>query len=265
MATMTMQQEPSRFSVYVGNISYQTTVDAIGSHFSQAGHGPTSKSCTIARPDAQRASDSASSLILAGTQNAANTLNGTDFNDGGSPRMKSGNTADLCLGSLSSKELVMKAMELNKDPVIAEILFALSERIPKDLSDTIKEEQRFRSIVIANLEEADAQLRPSECQADLELKVLSILDLVKLENAGRLVSIALVLIPTTVLSNFGNREANFISEGTSPVSELKEKPDDEQRTTVYVESMCKEFTVQSDRLKQTRLRLQGKRDSMISQ
>ncbi|VDP45303.1 unnamed protein product [Heligmosomoides polygyrus] len=89
--------------------------------------------------------------------------------DGGSPRMKSGNAADLSLGSLSSKELVMKAMELNKDPVIAEIF--LSERIPKDLSDTIKEEQRRRSIVIANLEEADAQLRPSQ----------SILDLVKVE------------------------------------------------------------------------------------
>lgn len=67
----------------------------------------------------------------------------------------------LSLGSLLSKEL--KAMELNKDLVIAEILLVPPGRIPKELSDTNKEEQCRRSIAMANLEEADAQLRPPQC------------------------------------------------------------------------------------------------------
>lgn len=83
--------------------------------------------------------------------------------------------------NLSPKELVLKAIELNKDPIVADILLALSEEIPKDFSDIIKEEERSRSVVIVGLAESDDRLRPSECQAELESKVGAILDVLKVE------------------------------------------------------------------------------------
>ncbi|KAK6037277.1 hypothetical protein COOONC_25218, partial [Cooperia oncophora] len=73
--------------------------------------------------------------------------------------------------SMSAMELLKSIIELNQDPAIENMLIALSEKIPKEFSDFLEGDKRERSIVIAGLDEAQGELRPSERQSDLEGKV----------------------------------------------------------------------------------------------
>ncbi|VDO26096.1 unnamed protein product [Haemonchus placei] len=61
------------------------------------------------------------------------------------------------------------------------MLVALSDKIPKEVSDAVDEDKRSRSFVISGLEEASPQMRPSERQIDLEGKVRDVLDCLNVE------------------------------------------------------------------------------------
>ncbi|KAK6039286.1 hypothetical protein COOONC_23208 [Cooperia oncophora] len=78
MATMGMY--PTRHSVYVGNIPYQTTEDAIGNHFSQAGNVTNVRIVYDRETGRPKGFGFCEFSDEAGAQNAVNTLNGTDFN-----------------------------------------------------------------------------------------------------------------------------------------------------------------------------------------
>ncbi|EYB97204.1 hypothetical protein Y032_0142g2297 [Ancylostoma ceylanicum] len=73
------------------------------------------------------------------------------------------------------------AMERNKDPAMDRILMALSEKLQVDVSEYVDSEKKSRSIVVAGLPEANPDLRPSERQPDLEMKVTQLLDVINVE------------------------------------------------------------------------------------
>ncbi|VDO81275.1 unnamed protein product [Haemonchus placei] len=54
---------------------------------------------------------------------------------------------------LSVNELLLNIMETNKDPVVAQMLSALCDKMPKDFADHLVKEKRSRSIVLAGLKE----------------------------------------------------------------------------------------------------------------
>uniref|UniRef100_A0A0N4WBK1 RRM domain-containing protein n=1 Tax=Haemonchus placei TaxID=6290 RepID=A0A0N4WBK1_HAEPC len=64
----------------VGNIPYQTTEDAIGNHFSQAGHVTNVRIVYDRETGRPKGFGFCEFADQAGAQNAVNTLNGTDFN-----------------------------------------------------------------------------------------------------------------------------------------------------------------------------------------
>ncbi|KHJ77048.1 hypothetical protein OESDEN_23332, partial [Oesophagostomum dentatum] len=80
MATMGMQAQPSRFSVYVGNIPYQTTEESIGNYFSQAGNVTNVRIVYDRETGRPKGFGFCEFADEAGAQNAVNTLNGADFN-----------------------------------------------------------------------------------------------------------------------------------------------------------------------------------------
>ncbi|PIO71503.1 hypothetical protein TELCIR_06603 [Teladorsagia circumcincta] len=67
-------------SVYVGNLPYQTTEDAIGNHFSQAGNVTNVRIVYDRETGRTKGFGFCEFSDEAGAQNAVNTLNGTDFN-----------------------------------------------------------------------------------------------------------------------------------------------------------------------------------------
>uniref|UniRef100_A0A0K0D0A9 exodeoxyribonuclease III n=1 Tax=Angiostrongylus cantonensis TaxID=6313 RepID=A0A0K0D0A9_ANGCA len=80
MAGVGMVASPTRYSVYVGNIPYQTTEDAIGNHFSQAGRVTNVRIVYDRETGRPKGFGFCEFSDEAGAQNAVNTLNGTDFN-----------------------------------------------------------------------------------------------------------------------------------------------------------------------------------------
>ncbi|KAK6036124.1 hypothetical protein COOONC_18761 [Cooperia oncophora] len=64
----------------VGNIPYQTTEDAIGNHFSQAGNVTNVRIVYDRETGRPKGFGFCEFSDEAGAQNAVNTLNGTDFN-----------------------------------------------------------------------------------------------------------------------------------------------------------------------------------------
>ncbi|VDP00512.1 unnamed protein product, partial [Heligmosomoides polygyrus] len=69
-----------RFSVYVGNIPYETTEDALGGLFSQAGQVSNVRIVSDRETGRPKGFAFCEFADEAGAQNAVNTLNGADFN-----------------------------------------------------------------------------------------------------------------------------------------------------------------------------------------
>ncbi|KHJ87938.1 hypothetical protein OESDEN_12274 [Oesophagostomum dentatum] len=80
MAGMGMRSQPNRFSVYVGNIPYQTTEESIGNYFSQAGNVTNVRIVYDRETGRPKGFGFCEFSDEAGAQNAVNTLNGADFN-----------------------------------------------------------------------------------------------------------------------------------------------------------------------------------------
>ncbi|RCN40251.1 hypothetical protein ANCCAN_13818 [Ancylostoma caninum] len=80
MATMGLSAQPNRSSVYVGNIPYQTTEDAIGNYFTQAGQVTNVRIAYDRETGRPKGFGFCEFSDEAGAQNAVNTLNGADFN-----------------------------------------------------------------------------------------------------------------------------------------------------------------------------------------
>ncbi|VDO98853.1 unnamed protein product [Heligmosomoides polygyrus] len=75
-----MAMQGQRFSVYVGNLPYETTEDAIGSLFSQAGQVTNVRIVSDRETGRPKGFGFCEFSDEAGAQNAVNTFNGTDFN-----------------------------------------------------------------------------------------------------------------------------------------------------------------------------------------
>ncbi|VDO06058.1 unnamed protein product [Haemonchus placei] len=67
-------------SVYVGNLPYQTTEQALGDYFSQAGQVTNVKIVYDRETGRNKGFGFCDFADPAGAQNAVNTLNGADFN-----------------------------------------------------------------------------------------------------------------------------------------------------------------------------------------
>ncbi|XGW21737.1 hypothetical protein V3C99_004589 [Haemonchus contortus] len=67
-------------SVYVGNLPYQTTEQALGDYFSQAGQVTNVKIVYDRETGRNKGFGFCDFADAAGAQNAVNTLNGADFN-----------------------------------------------------------------------------------------------------------------------------------------------------------------------------------------
>ncbi|PIO76882.1 hypothetical protein TELCIR_01034 [Teladorsagia circumcincta] len=89
--------------------------------------------------------------------------------------------AQLDLEKMSAANLIKAIIERNKDPLIEPLLIALSDKIPKEFSESIESEKRARSIVISGLKEAPNDLPPSHRQKSLEDDVSKVLDALKVE------------------------------------------------------------------------------------
>ncbi|EPB66883.1 hypothetical protein ANCCEY_14026 [Ancylostoma ceylanicum] len=74
MTAMGMSVQPNRFSVYVGIIPYQTTKDAIGNYFSQAGQVTTFRIACDRETGRLKRFGFCEFSDKAGAQNAVNTL-----------------------------------------------------------------------------------------------------------------------------------------------------------------------------------------------
>ncbi|XGW30038.1 hypothetical protein V3C99_009227 [Haemonchus contortus] len=66
-------------SVYVGNLPYQTSEEAVGNHFSQAGHVTNVKIVYDRETGRMKGFGFCDFADAAGASNAVNTLNGADF------------------------------------------------------------------------------------------------------------------------------------------------------------------------------------------
>ncbi|EYC40800.1 hypothetical protein Y032_0596g436 [Ancylostoma ceylanicum] len=90
--------------------------------------------------------------------------------------------SDEDLDKMAASALFKSILEVNKDPRVERLLLALSGKISHDaFSAYLESEVRARSIVISGIEEASENSLPSERQADVELKVSKILDIIKVE------------------------------------------------------------------------------------
>ncbi|EYC42445.1 hypothetical protein Y032_0531g3023 [Ancylostoma ceylanicum] len=67
------------------------------------------------------------------------------------------------------------------DPAMDRNLMALPEKLHVDVSEYVDSEKKSRSIVVAGLPEANPDLRPSERQLDLEMKIMQLLDVINVE------------------------------------------------------------------------------------
>ncbi|XGW34529.1 hypothetical protein V3C99_018446 [Haemonchus contortus] len=79
-----------------------------------------------------------------------------------------GSQKQLELDKISATDLLKAIIEHNKDPLLEPLSIALSEKIPREFSESIKSEKKARSIAVYDLEEAGTELRPSEHQKDLD-------------------------------------------------------------------------------------------------
>ncbi|PIO71504.1 hypothetical protein TELCIR_06604 [Teladorsagia circumcincta] len=70
----------TRHSVYVGNLPYQTSEEAIGNHFSQAGNVTNVRIVYDRETGRMKGFGFCEFSDEAGAQNAVDTLNGADFN-----------------------------------------------------------------------------------------------------------------------------------------------------------------------------------------
>uniref|UniRef100_A0A7I4Z4Z5 Transposase_22 domain-containing protein n=1 Tax=Haemonchus contortus TaxID=6289 RepID=A0A7I4Z4Z5_HAECO len=82
---------------------------------------------------------------------------------------------------MSAADLLKTIIERNKNLLLEPLLIALSDKIPREISESINSEKKAMSIVVYGLEEAGTELRPSERQKDLEEKVTKVLDALKVE------------------------------------------------------------------------------------
>ncbi|XGW10718.1 hypothetical protein V3C99_012323 [Haemonchus contortus] len=78
-------------------------------------------------------------------------------------------------------ELIKNIIELNQDPVIGNMLIALSEKIPMEFSEFIESDKRSRSIVISGLDEMQGAPTASTRRRDLEEKVSTVLNALDVE------------------------------------------------------------------------------------
>ncbi|XGW11318.1 hypothetical protein V3C99_012652 [Haemonchus contortus] len=83
-----------------------------------------------------------------------------------SAELPRGQEQQLELDKISAADLLRTIIERNKDPLLEPLLIALSDKIPREFSESINSEKKARSIVVYGLEEAGAELRPSERQKD---------------------------------------------------------------------------------------------------
>lgn len=84
---------------------------------------------------------------------------------------------------MSAHDLISSIIARNRDPVIDQMLRALSDKIPKDFSDAIEAEKRARSLVISGIEEPDQSLGASEKSRFLQERVNEILDVLNVDCA----------------------------------------------------------------------------------
>ncbi|EYB81471.1 hypothetical protein Y032_0383g386 [Ancylostoma ceylanicum] len=82
---------------------------------------------------------------------------------------------------LTSAQLISAIMARNSDPIINDMLLALSEKVKVECLSMIETEKRGRSIVLAGLEEAPVDVGPSMRMKDLETKVEGVLSALQIE------------------------------------------------------------------------------------
>ncbi|EYC13613.1 hypothetical protein Y032_0043g815 [Ancylostoma ceylanicum] len=82
---------------------------------------------------------------------------------------------------LTSAQLISAIMARNSDPIINDMLLALSEKVKVECLSMIETEKRGRSIVLAGLEEAPVDVGPSMRMKDSETKVEGVLSALQIE------------------------------------------------------------------------------------
>ncbi|VDL80243.1 unnamed protein product [Nippostrongylus brasiliensis] len=89
--------------------------------------------------------------------------------------------ADIEFSKLSANDIVKFIADRTTDPIVAEALEVLSEKIRLETHSAYEAEKRARTIVVDGLGEADDQLPPSRRHDDLVGKVRSLMDALDLE------------------------------------------------------------------------------------
>ncbi|KIH56755.1 hypothetical protein ANCDUO_13061 [Ancylostoma duodenale] len=90
-------------------------------------------------------------------------------------------SAETDFATMSPADLLNAILDRNSDPVVDRMLRACIGKMPLLATERIEKEKRSRSIMIAGLEEAPPNLRPSRRQKDLGEKVTEVLDAMDLE------------------------------------------------------------------------------------
>ncbi|VDL78167.1 unnamed protein product [Nippostrongylus brasiliensis] len=75
---------------------------------------------------------------------------------------------------MSMSQLLEKALEINSDPLVNELLLAPKTRIPFEVKEAIEKDKHDHAIVISGLQEAPESTPASERQDDLQKKALLI-------------------------------------------------------------------------------------------
>ncbi|EYC04637.1 hypothetical protein Y032_0086g1901 [Ancylostoma ceylanicum] len=88
---------------------------------------------------------------------------------------------DADLMSVPISEIIDSILEIASDPRIERLALALKTRLPQGVADAVEAEKRGRSIVISGIPECGLDQPLSVRQKDLEQKVVSILDTMKVD------------------------------------------------------------------------------------
>ncbi|VDO45789.1 unnamed protein product [Haemonchus placei] len=81
----------------------------------------------------------------------------------------------------SVSDLLDAMLERNTNPVVRAMIHALQDKIVHTISNTIEEDRKSRSIVVAGLAEEPRELPASRRQSELEGKITGILDILDVE------------------------------------------------------------------------------------
>lgn len=82
---------------------------------------------------------------------------------------------------MSVDSLLDKALEINRDPTVQQLLLALKDKIPGEFSAFLEREKRERSVVISGIDDEPMEARPSDRQKHLEEKINKVFDAINVE------------------------------------------------------------------------------------